>query len=444
MRSAIGCVFSVALSLARNRNKLIGPVGVTHHRVLSCSDFPLRKHHLHRSKSIGLGAIVSSTASYDGMASRVLLRDLGLVFDDDFSTMDEDCRIVTSTPPEKLFDTSPENASEKEASASEPLRVLVWMNPEQVAFAQAVADQLQMDIILAGSDGAVASSTVSNELQTERIKDFRHQVLDTSPDLVWLLTTDGLAEDELAILAQERTQFVLTHEPILTRIIDCAAVQSIDHVHFIPLLKTGHMMKVFDDLRESFGHVRSVGVTSRGNRQHGSLYARLFGAVDVVEYLCGPIEQIDAAMSGPLGEPSATLPGLHGHLTLNARFTENCCASVQVSDLGAAWSRGVTILGEGGCIRLTDTMLEWWDAEGKLVDSSTHQPAPEAFLKNVDATLYHIVIDEINAIRRSSRRGFTAESMTRTIAVCESALLSLRTGQGESPRKLMQLAGPTH
>ncbi len=37
-RSGVGGLFSVALSLTRNR----GPVGVTHHRVLSCSDFPPR------------------------------------------------------------------------------------------------------------------------------------------------------------------------------------------------------------------------------------------------------------------------------------------------------------------------------------------------------------------------------------------------------------------
>ena len=34
---AIGSLFSVALSLAPNPS---GPVGVTHHRVLPCSDFP--------------------------------------------------------------------------------------------------------------------------------------------------------------------------------------------------------------------------------------------------------------------------------------------------------------------------------------------------------------------------------------------------------------------
>ena len=37
-RSHIGGLFSVALSLTRSP----GPVGVTHHRVLSCSDFPRR------------------------------------------------------------------------------------------------------------------------------------------------------------------------------------------------------------------------------------------------------------------------------------------------------------------------------------------------------------------------------------------------------------------
>ncbi len=206
------------------------------------------------------------------------------------------------------------------------------------------------------------------------------------------------------------------------------------------------MMTIFSEIRESFGTVRSVNIAFRGQRKHGSLYARLTDAVDTMEYLCGPAEQVDAAMSGPLGESPESLRALHGHLTINARFAENCCACIHVSDLGGTWARGVTILGDAGCVRLTDQVFGWWGLEGELVDSSELAEdgggvvGPELLIvEEINRRLGQPTGGESAVIGEGGVKLIPPPNVMRTVAVCEAIRLSLRTGQSESPRKILEL-----
>jgi hypothetical protein len=328
------------------------------------------------------------------------------------------------------------------------LKTLIRLNPEQVETARRIADAAALDITRVAGPTSGATAMVADALQSERSKDFRHDILFGTPDCVLLLTVDQIGEDEWSAI-DESTMPIVSLEPRAAGITDIASRSKRNRFVQSPLFRSLPTFATFTDIRESFGAVRSVSIVMRSRRTHGSLYARLVDAVDLMERLCGPAELIDASMSGPLGTPPETLRALHGHITVNARFSENCCACIHASDLGATWSRGITILGEGGCARLTDHALEWWNRDGELIDHSTSgsgrvphagtgdarsdgnemaAPAPECEIAR-----------EINLMRDNHAPACPQPDPARLVALCECIRLSLRTGQGESPRKILNL-----
>lgn len=364
-----------------------------------------------------------------------------------------------TSPPQREFDFSAERSESSQVVETEGSSALVaieadvvrtalvYLLPEQCELVHRVAEAANLDILAAGAPGSGGSAIVADSLSTERCIDFRHQILELNPDLVWVLTLDEVGDEERALLQRGSGRPVLTLEPLPAGISDCPSPNDASNsVVLSPLLRLTQMVGVFNDIRDSFGAVRSINVTMRGHRIHGSLYARLTDAVDITEYLCGSAEQVDAAMSGPLGEPPDSLRAMHGHITVNARFTENCCACIHVSDLGASWARGLTILGEGGCIRLTDRVFEWWDQDGKLVDTSTlrelsgSRSSGKSTDGSPDQFAEAFLLDAVRSAFDASRQAATPPSnVARTVAVCEAIRLSLRTGQSESPRKILQL-----
>jgi len=374
------------------------------------------------------------------------------------SQVDEEA--VTSPPQGEFdFDTAGKESSYVVEAAGSPAvavaaseadavhTALVYLLPEQADLVRRIAEAANLRILAAGAPGSGGSAIVADSLSTERCIDFRHQILELNPDLVWVLTLDEVGDEELALLQRGSGRPVLTLEPLPAGISDCPSPNDASNsVVLSPLLRHTQMVGVFNDIRDSFGVVRSINVTMRGHRIHGSLYARLTDAVDIMEYLCGSAEQVDAAMSGPLGEPPDSLRAMHGHITVNARFTENCCACMHVSDLGASWARGLTILGEGGCIRLTDRVFEWWNQDGNLVDTSAlHEHSESRSSGNStngtsDQFAEGFLLDAVRSTLDLSRnRAIPPSNVARTVAVCEAVRLSLRTGQAESPRKILQL-----
>lgn len=307
-------------------------------------------------------------------------------------------------------------------------RTIVWGRADQVDLARAVRERVDLTVVAAGHADGGAATAMADGLEARRATDLRHTVREIEHDLLWILDASGLTGEDLAAVL-ERSALTLSHEPVADRVPPEVGVGLLERVRLIPLMRRGAAMEAFADMREAFGPVRSVNVAARGRREHGSLYARLTDALDALEWLCGPAEQLDAAMSGPLGEPPAILRDFDGHVSVNARFASNCCGCAQVSNMGAGWARGVTVLGDRGCARITDTILEWWNPEGELVDSGVF--ADEGDFNELVARQIERALDP--------RRGLEPTDTLRALAACEAARLSLRTLQGESPRKLLEM-----
>ncbi len=331
------------------------------------------------------------------------------------------------------------NAAAPDVSAA---RVLAWLQPNQTTLVSNIAADLGINIVAAGGPGSGGAATVSNALGVERSADFRHEMHNASPDLIWLLTLDGLGQDEL-FAAQDLATPTLIHEPIPDSITDCPARNKAQNVRLIPLMRNTQPMRTFAEIQESFGPIRSLGITMRSRAVHGSLYAKLTDAMDMIIRLCGLPELVDAAISGPFPVVSDNLRSLQGHLTANARFADNCCACIHVSNHGGSWFRGITMLGDAGCIRMTDQMFEWRDPDAAIVDAGNQIQANALKAKSGNSSTLtlpeSLIADQLRVTLDPHRPTPPPRDISRTVAACEAVRLSLRTGQGETPRKLLEL-----
>lgn len=322
-------------------------------------------------------------------------------------------------------------------------RCIIWCEPDQAELARLVCANSNLDLvaigcIARGKGTAIAAVTNAGN----HFADIRQAVLEYEHDLVLLLTMQGITPADVGHVIGKNS-IVLTLEPVPDGIADCPRRQEAKNVWLIPLMRRSQAITLFEEISESFSTVRSVCVTMRGCSYQGSLYARLTDAMDVLEQICGQAELLDAAMSTPLGmsaEAPDSLRAMHGHLTINTRFAENCCGCVQVSDVGSTWARGITILGDGGCARLTDRAFEWWNQSGKLVDSARLDDNFENFPDSiVDPLPVRLLSQQINRVLDPSKPRLEQRNILRVVAVCEAVRLSLATGASETPRKLMEL-----
>ncbi|GEM_PF-2474122 len=327
-----------------------------------------------------------------------------------------------------------ETESKDQAAPASARRAIIWCEADHADLIDELLLATPLEIVAIGSPTTATAAELSTRFDAEKTDDVRQAVHNIGHDVLLLLTPGGIVRDERKTIL-DRASATLTLEPIAEGISDAALEGIKSPVWLVPAMRHSAPMRLLEDVRENIGAVRSVNVMMRCRASRGSLYARLTDAIDTVERLCGPIELLDAAMSGPTSNQPETLREFHGHITVNARFAQNCCASIHVSDCGGAWARGVTVLTDKGCVRMTDHDLEWVDPDGEVMEQTRFD---RSGAKGIAAPA-GLLADEIDAIldpRRSPREPYPLAS---TLAVCEAVRLSIRTGQGESPRKLQQL-----
>jgi predicted dehydrogenase len=229
---------------------------------------------------------------------------------------------------------------------------------------------------------------------------------------------------------------------------------------------------------EQFGPVRTCGVQVLGSPHEGSLGARLFDALDLVQMLMGEPDRIDAAYIAPGAGalravhplPGETLRGLHGDLTANLRFAGGRGATITASNQSGRFEFSMVLVGERGRIRVDQSGLEWTDSDGRVVDRSRTRPSrsprtprthanlqkPSARRAGDASTSHDAAEIESSSPPRSEAVGPLAEQIrrylqegtaaatglnySRVLAMAQAALLSARTGEAESPATLMRLA----
>lgn len=225
-------------------------------------------------------------------------------------------------------------------------------------------------------------------------------------------------------------------------------------------------------LLEQFGPVRSAVVQCAGAPGDGSMGARLLDAVDLVRLFLGDPESVDAAYTGPSPDPARpvhplpgdSLRGLQGDLTANLRYAAGRAAAIAVSNHAGRYELQLTLIGHNGRIRVFNDGFEWTDASGTKIDESrgdagVRRPArkraskaastgattgattPDAADAPAPSPAALALIDQIQRFRTSGASLVAGVPYARLLAIAQAALLSARTGEGESPATLLRLIG---
>jgi hypothetical protein len=365
--------------------------------------------------------------------------------------------------------------------------LLVWLDPEQVPLVRAAVEAAGLDIVAAGSPRTGRSGEVAARLaegtggSVEAADDLRAALASGRWDAAFLAApgsfgalADAQSGDREALRAcRSRGAIVAALEPIPASALqladgqwledgDAAADGGAEPVHLVPLARAAGPWLSATEVMADFGPVRTLVLEAWCRPHEGSLGARLLDAMDLALSVLGEPEGIDAAYvwpgtsaGGPSGGgggglrrlPGDSLRGLQGTLTANLRFADGRAACLALSDHGARWGRTITLLGPGGRLRIYDDGFEWIDPEGVRAHASrgigAGRPGPErAQPESRSAAVLAEALGNMlgSAAGGHDRRRQAPLDLRRALAMAGAALLSARTGEGESPDTIRKMA----
>ncbi len=310
-------------------------------------------------------------------------------------------------------------------------RVIAWAEPGQRQLIEDAVDRAELDIAGVGGGTLAAASELADALGVDRLTDLRQALHRDDFDLLWLVSPEPIGADERRLI-RELGMAAVSSEPrpmeIADLVLDPAEAST---AMFVPLMRRSPGYRAALDTIDEFGQRQMIQITLGSGRGEGSLFARLFDAMDLLETLCGPADGIDAALAAAPASFPESLADLRGHMTLNVRFAKGRCASIAVSDRAGSWSRMLTIVGPAGRLRIDDVGHEWIGADGETVEA---RPPTEP------VTAGALIGEQmIRVLESRDPCGDRPPDTARLLAWCEAARLSCRTGQGETPQKLLEM-----
>lgn len=309
-------------------------------------------------------------------------------------------------------------------------RLLVWTVPEHRTL---VADALATsgaELVGMGSDSPAGAAACSRVLGTKPVGDIRQAIQRDDADIIWMTTAVSI-ETPLRQLMECRPRRYLLSEPPAGAVADLLSeTMPVPQASLTPLMRLSPGYLMAQDALNEFGEITSVHMAFRCGAGEGGLAGRLFDAMDLVDCLCGEPEGIFATLRSPLPGISEPLDHLHGHIGASLRLTDQRCVTLSLSNLAGTWFRGVTILGEGGTLRISDDSMQWLGPDGRVIDSTQadQQLSPGALVGR--------------QIRRMGEHRDALDAPSndaQLLVLCETARLSCLTGQVECPNSLRSM-----
>jgi hypothetical protein len=296
-----------------------------------------------------------------------------------------------------------------------------------------------------GGLSAAEVNQLAKDLNCDTHDDLRKMCIDRPAAYLLLVSHQGVTPEDLHALADQGTT-VLTLEPIASDLHGLAASDALGgltggadvpgRVVQVPsfVQSPGHLAAA--DPNELLGDRRLVSFTSEGRPGHGSLFTRLYDAwMTVLGYALLP-EMIDASLVGPVDEVPETLVELTGSLAIHARMPGTQAALLEVTDCAAVTGRVLRVQGDGASLRITDTAYSLHNPAGEALDQSGGGGIPSGFTDML-AHQWRRLLDSPTG----TRSGLNPQQRRDAMACCLACLLSIRTGQPESPGRILQMSG---
>lgn len=312
---------------------------------------------------------------------------------------------------------------------STPHRIIVWAGQSQVGLVRDAAVAGPLEIVGAGSDSPESAGALSRDLGVPRLDDLRKTIHDCEAEAIWI--AEPFATDlEHVRAARDRSIRIFTAEPPASPPMEVIEDRAASMPMLVPRLVRSPGFRAASEVLPQLGRMLCVNIAFRSGPGQGSLFARLFDATEVLLTLCDDVQSVNAALAGPLNAVPESLANMRGHLSINFRFKSNCCACAALSDSAGTWFCGVTLLAEGGCVRISDGGFVWHGPDGREIDTHrTPLPCPPGDLIGQQIAR---ALDELDAAE-------APPDLSAMLALCEATRLSCLTGQNEAPARLLEM-----
>ncbi|MEX0655420.1 MAG: hypothetical protein WD534_01895 [Phycisphaeraceae bacterium] len=326
--------------------------------------------------------------------------------------------------------------------------VTVWADTAGAGAASAVLDRMGSAVrpIGVGGPRVTAVDQLARTLGCAREDDLRKMLVDR-PAAFLLLATMRQASVEDVLTAVRQGTLVLALEPVAEELRELSAIGSgggrptgdaeagpAGRIVAAPAFDQSPGYLSAAEPGEALGEPRTIRYESLGQAGEGSLYARLLdGWRTVLEFSSLPMT-VDASLAGAVAESPESLRDLAGALTAHGRMNDGSSAVLHVADRAGESRRALCVLGGEGQLRVDDVSYGLWQTTGELLDDA--RPETGASFADLVSWQWRRLIDRLDGVLpepASPRREAEA------LACCLASLLSIRTGQPESPAKLVQM-----
>jgi len=307
--------------------------------------------------------------------------------------------------------------------------LFAWGDERQADLIADVADRSGLRLAGVGGPDRSEAARLADRLDAGRMREVREfaSAADKKGGLLLLASRRRLDDDDRRALRRARGSIV-SLEPYAP-IEESREAHDAASIHVAPLFRgSAGFTAAVSDLR-LFGEPRSVSITMHAEPAGGSLRARIFDAMLVAAELCGECESIDAAVQGGAG-PAGSIAG-GNVLTAHLRFPPGRSAVVVACANAKSWRREVTLLNDqGDRLLIHDDGVEWDAVDAAAparAGGSASASCAGAIARALQRTLDRLDVPPPEALFR------------RAWSMCDAAALSARTGQCESPARLLHL-----
>lgn len=339
---------------------------------------------------------------------------------------------------------------------------MVWARPEQTAFLREALEQAGIAAVGAGSPDPTKGSEVAKALGCEHMDDLRHMLSAESPDLVLLASPGAFGDqdldNDLAVIQQAhaRETAIATLEPIPAEATVISGtswsepIQSGTFARFVqqvPLLRYTALVDELVSAVESYGPVRSMSCALATPGVMGSLGARVFDTMDLVRTFMGIPELIDATYTSPRHKaglhalPGRSLRDLHGIMTVHCRMGDGRGALVQLCDGSARSTLSMTIIAQEAHIRVDDEGFAVYALHGDETDRFALDPQTSGGDNATTDPTQRRLSEQLIQLTSGTGPAITRAPVDHAsvLAMGHTALLSARTGQGETPDTIRRM-----
>lgn len=314
------------------------------------------------------------------------------------------------------------------------IELIIWTDNLQAPLAAQIISQLKdrVTILAIGGQRQADVTDLARHFDLPFDDDLRKLMVDYPPTGLLLLSMLNVEMDDLKAAHDAQTS-VHTITPVTSTIAKANDITV--RCQLLPRFDQCAGWTQAANPLESLGKLDQMHLTNLGKPNDGSLFARLVDSWELILSMKSIPTSVDAVISSSLPIPES-LKKISGHLAIQARLSNGECVQMMLSDHAAVEQRQMTLLGQEAQLIVNDTQYKLYQPDGRIIDQwSGDSPMPnfselisEGWF-NAMTNPYAQAVDEALQVKRRKE----------ALGCAHACLISARTGESETPSKVLEL-----